>query len=403
MTRVLPGALTPEFNSLVAHEGATPLDRAIRWGMKYGVLDADEMERLRRDVPKGIRQIAAHVSTAHLRTELEYGFAIMLGLVNLALNSLAPGDPQKAAKLLRDLGILALSRDGNSRIKALRALPSDSLFEDAPEAAPEKVFLEEWALKPFALYDQERVRREGVLLQMNAAQWMLEKVDGRLDQVLGYHADLVGRTSLLAFTAKLPWPRGSLEFQNILTKLATRKTLSAPTDAEEAFTSILKQWTQECSKNVLPLLKSAKHYHVLASAHPDNVLTGWLLIPESDIGDLNPSGAAISSQWQTLTDGRSDETTLVSIMLTVALDAQPKPFLSASQFKRVLTEIKSNTLDVTRVSAFIDIEVPHPSQEALHQLWHDFRDEAETCLADGEETLSTWLKQEIRVGSSKRK
>jgi len=392
-------------SQLVSHEGATPLERAIRWGMKYGVLDADEMERLRRDAPKGIRQISAYISTAHLRTELEHGFAVMLGLVNLALNSLAPGDPQKAAKLLRDRGILALSREGNGRIKALRALPSDTFFEtrdgSTADATPEKAFLEEWALKPFAPYQNERVRREGNQAQTDAAKWMVARVNGALDDVVGYHADLAGRTALLAFAAKLRWPRGSAEFEQLLGKLAARKSLSAPADVAEELAPILSLWAQECAKNVLPLIKQAGRRHELSSSHPDNPLTAWLLIPDVDLGDVDSSGASTSNRWNAVTEGRSDETTLLSIMLTVALDAPPRSFLSAEQFKKVVQEMKSGVLDIDRVRVFIDLEVPHPNQEALHQLWQDFRDEAENCLVDGAESLSKWLNQEVRVGPTK--
>ena len=399
--------MTSASNPLVGHEGATALDRALRWGVKNGILGAEEMERLRRDAPKGIRQISAHLSTAHLRTELEHGFAVMCGLVNIALNALAPGDTPKAAKLLRELGILALSKEGNNRLKALRALPEDSLFEasfeTAPELAAEKSFLEEWATQPFEHYRSEKLRRETHLRQMNAARWMVSQVGGTFDQLQSYHAECAGRTALLALAAKMPWPHGSTEFRHIIDTLATRKSITAPANSPDEFTADLVAWACECSKHVLPSIKNAQHRHELCSAHPDNPLTLWLLIPDVDVADIDQSGAAVTQHWSAMTEGRTDEATLLSLLLTVALGASPKSFLNAGQLRSVASAIESASLDSAKVETFIDAEAPHPYQEALHQLWQSFGDEAESARVDGAESLRRWLKQEVRVAPTRKK
>ena len=395
--------MTSASNPLISHEGATALDRALRWGVKNGILGAEEMERLRRDAPKGIRQIAAHLSTAHLRTELEHGFEVMCGLVNMALNALAPGDNPKAAKLLRELGILALSKEGNQRLKALRTLPEDTLFESLPAHAEEKSFLEEWATKPFEHYQSEKQRRETNLRQMNAARWLLTQVGGAFDQVQSYHAECVGRTALLALAANMPWPHGSTEFRRIIDKLATRKSIAAPANRPDEFTADLDAWAGECSQYVLPTIKNAEHRHALCSAHTDNPLTLWLLIPDVDVADIDQSGAAVTQHWSAMTDGRTDEATLLSLLLTVALGAPPKPLLNAGQLRSVASAIESASLDNAKVETFIDAEAPHPYQEALHRLWQSFGDEAESARVDGAESLRHWLKQEVRVAPTRKK
>jgi len=355
------------------------------------------------------QQGSQEISGGNGREELEQGFAILHGLVSLALDTQAPGDSPKAARLLRDKGILALSREGNGLIKALLAMPdgTEKLFRPSEEDEIETFgsdyvlqngidFLRTWALRSTAEYQNELDYRKQNQLQIDAARWLIAQVNG--DPDMDDAADAVGRTALLALSAKIQWPKGIGEFLKLLKKVASRKTIGVPADGPPQFLPLIQEWAVDCAKQILPILRETERFHELVNRKDDNPLVGLVSLPVIEMEDVAEQEAFTSKQWTKVTDRRTDETTLLSVLVLAALDAQPRPYLSGKQFKEALEACKAGWIEGGhKALSFISVEVPHRYQKGLDDLWNTFVDDATAYAAEGSESLTQWLKGEVRL------
>ena len=64
-------------NSVAIVDDRPFFERAVRYGLEYGILGREHLSRMEADAPKGIVQIADHFGTAYLRTDLETALARM--------------------------------------------------------------------------------------------------------------------------------------------------------------------------------------------------------------------------------------------------------------------------------------------------------------------------------------
>ena len=131
-------------NSVAIIDDRPFFEKAIRYGLKHGILARDNISKMEADGLKGIVQIADHFGTAYLRTDLETAAARMKNLISLYLEDFANGDLQTAALSLRDNSLLSHSRGGSEMLKRLHAMPVDNgLYGRKPDPLAQKIFVNE--------------------------------------------------------------------------------------------------------------------------------------------------------------------------------------------------------------------------------------------------------------------
>ena len=116
--------------ALTAYDDRPYFARALDHGLANGIIDADTLEAMRTDGPKGIVQIADYFGTAHLRFDLDEALLRMVYLASLYLEHISDGNLTRAARSLQEKTFLSHSRGGSQMLKSLFAMPSDStIFE----------------------------------------------------------------------------------------------------------------------------------------------------------------------------------------------------------------------------------------------------------------------------------
>ena len=103
-------------------------EKALQYGLQHGIINAEKIEAMRVEGPKGMVQIARYFGNEFLRPDLEKARDRMVNLVSLYLEHSCQGDLRQAAESLRDFSLLSRSKGGSDMLKALIAMPQNSHF-----------------------------------------------------------------------------------------------------------------------------------------------------------------------------------------------------------------------------------------------------------------------------------
>lgn len=399
---------------LVLHEGESPLDRALRVGVTAGILDADALDKLRKDAPKGIVQIAGVISTPYLQTELERAFLVLRGLVDKGLAILAANDPVRGASLLRDRGILGISREGNGRLKALRAMTESLYPSEVSESTwlNDAEFLERYALLPEAAFQAEVTRRQDIALHIEAANWLVAAAKGRIEYDGTADYAMWARTALLVLGAKVAWPKGVEAMRTVITRTTRSPTSKAkrasssesiviaiPDSCPDHLHNIVAAWCNECRTTVLPLLMATPPDLVLVDNTECNPLASWIAIPEMSLIDTDLHAAHASDAWRKLTAGKGSHEAMLTVLANVALGQPPKSVMSRKLMESLIARVRAENLDSTAVDSFICAEAPSALQAELHQLWSHFCTDA-AMLAMSATELTAFMEGELSLAKT---
>ena len=401
---------------LVLHEGESPLDRALRAGVAEGILDADALNKLRKDAPKGIVQIAGVISTPYLQAELERAFVVLRGLVDKGLAVLAANDPVRGASLLRDRGILGLSREGNGRLKALRGMTESLYPSEVPESTwlNDAEFLERYALLPEEAFQAEVAHRQDIARHIEAAVWLVSAAKGRIEYDGAADYAMWARTALLVLAAKVAWPDGVEAMRAIITLMSkppsakAKRAISSdsfviavPDSCPVHLHDIVAVWCNECRKTVLPLLISTPPDLVLVDNTECNPLASWIAIPEMSLIDTDLHAAHASDAWRKLTAGKGSHEAMLTVLANVALGQSPKPVISRKLMESLVVHVRAENLDSTAVESFVREEAPSALQAELHQLWLHFCADA-AMLAMSATELAAFIEGELSLAKTKK-
>ncbi len=401
---------------LVLHQGESLLDRALRAGVTAGILDGDALDKLRKDAPKGIVQIAGVISTPYLQAELERAFLVLRGLVDKGLATMAANDPVRGASLLRDRGILGLSREGNARLKTLRAMTESLYPSEVSELnwLNDAEFLERYALLPEEAFQAEVVRRQEIARHIEAAIWLVSAAQGRIEYDGAADYAMWARTALLVLAAKVAWPNGVEAMRSIITLMAKSPTskakrassgdslvIAVPDACPDHLKDVVAVWCNECRKTVLPLLQSTPPDLVLVENTDCNPLASWIAIPEMSLIDTDLHAAHASDAWRKLTAGKGSHEAMLTVLANVALGHAPKPVMSRKLMESLVAKIRAETLDSAAVESFIHTEAPLALQAELNQLWSHFCTDT-GMLAMSATELTAFVEAELSLAQAKK-
>ena len=140
-------------------------EKALHYGVQHGIIDAQKLEQICVEAPKGMVQIARYFGSEFLRPEIEKARERMVNLVSLYLETSCQSDLRQAAESLRDHSFLSRSKGGSDMLKTLIAMPQNSHFgmnEYGAFTDAQIPLLAKWTLRSLTDYQAEFAQRSQV-------------------------------------------------------------------------------------------------------------------------------------------------------------------------------------------------------------------------------------------------
>ena len=378
-------------------------EKALQYGVQHGLLDQAKLDAICNDAPKGMVQIARYLGNENLRPDIELAKSRIVNLVSLHLEHASNGDLHTAAQLLRDHSLLSRSKAGSDMLKALIVMPQNTHFamSERSEFDEEHIpLLAKWSLRPLADYQTELATRSQVAQVVDAALWLADFY-GLDDEELveaGTDAEAVIRTSLLALTFKAKQLPDWTAFVRLIERLRSHvaqhgvmPTLVLPTNLPIEYWLVLENVHASVVKDLPKLWDANLPVRKLFLQTP--AFIGRYFWQENPLGDIDSYEREVddkhaarmqqsSETWQTITQGHSDDATLLTIFLCVATDTKPTALLTESAAKTVVRKIRKAVLDgqagadSAKVSQFLEEHAPPAYQAAFGKLWQEFLHDA---------------------------
>ncbi len=378
--------------SIALHDSRPFFEKALAYGMAHGLLGPDKLEAINTDAPKGMVQIARYFGTEFLRPELERARERMVNLVSLYLESSCNGDLQLAAESLRDNSFLSRSKGGSDMLKALIAMPQNSHFgmnERNGFTDDQIPVLAKWTLRTLPEYQAELALRSQVATVVDAAIWLANEmgVDADALEEAGKDAEAVIRTALLVRAAKrteLPdWP----EFEKVITALRKKHgagarpiSLVVPKDLPSEYREVVGLMRNSVEQDMPKILDVKLPARKLFDQTP--AFMGRYFWLEDALAEVEHFERTVSATWTKVTGGHSDDSTLLTLFLTVAAGSTPKTLLTEKSATALVRKIRKSGLKTEAARAYIAEHAPLPCLEDYTQLWDNF-------LEDGLGTLQS--------------
>lgn len=399
--------------SVSLFDGRPFFEKALSYGVQHGMLSPQKLEAMCLEAPKGMVQIARYFGTEFLRPELERAKDRMVNLISLHLEATTQGDLQQAAELLRDNSLLSRSKAGSDMLKALISMPQNSHFgmhEPGGFQDAQIPVLAKWALSTLPEYVSEFAKREQVQHLVEAALWMADKL-GMDEEALHESqadAEAIIRTALLAMAGKRSTMPDWVEFSRLVAGIS-RKASSAPTIAcvplPTGIPTHLQPILESVRQSVLGDLPKIADSTVPARKLFDQTpaFMGryfWLEDPLAETDHYHRQSSAI---WDKATDGRQDDSTLLTLFLTLAAGSPQKTVLTEKSAATLIRRVRKSGFHPERATEFITLHAPDSQRSDYQRLWSDFAQEAQaTLLSDRDYQLNdalSLLRRECNVKS----
>ncbi len=395
-------------------------EKALQFGLQNGIIDAQKLEAISNEAPKGMVQIARYFGTEFLRPDIEQAKNRIVNLVSLYLESTSGGDLRLAAESLRDHSFLSRSKGGSDMLKAMLALPESTSFHmrmdsDAVDERGVVRGMDEWSLRSYADYEAELARRRPIQQEMDAALWLAAELGMDTEELeeAHTHAEAVIRTALLAMAMQRSEMPDWVEFEKMIAALRKKhrsaKTRAASKAAKDgagaaiarpstvsitlpehlpnSLRGVVQAVQQSLIADLPQILDSGLSARALFANdtedhHPP--LLGRYFWVEDMASEIDHHDRSVSAAWDKATGGSHDDGSLLTLFVCVAVGATPKTMLterSASALVRKLQKPDAVIgFDPALARRFILEQAPEQYQEGYLQLWDDFAEEAQPVL-----------------------
>ena len=382
-------------------------EKALLFGISNGIIDQAKVDAILNDGPKGIVQIARYFGTEFLRPELEKAKERMVSLISLHLEDHSNGDLALAAICLRDHSLLSRSKAGSDMLKAMLAMPEDSHFglRESDGFTDDQIpLLAGWTLRPLAEYRAEVTRRLAFQHMMDAAFWLAQRYGLQRSALTSSHSDCeaVIRTCLLVQLAGGTSVPSWSKFEALvmrLRKLSTDRKLPAltpPRDLPSQFQSVVQDILVSMNTEDIPKILDA-------SVTPRKLFfqnlafLGRYFWADDGMDDLQDFERSVTKEWHKMTQGHTDDSSLVTLFLLIAAGATPKTTLTPTGAGALVRKIRKSGLQPGLVTSFINEFAPHQSQGDYRQLWLEFLSETQRDLMDERDTQLVEAMSALRI------
>ena len=370
------GVVNSVANSVANYDSRPFFARALDFGLRNGIIESDKLEAMRTDGAKGIVQIADFFGTSHLRTDLEDAMKRMVNLASLYLEHRFDGHLPRAARSLQDNTFLSHSRGGSQMLKALYAMPTDSIIHDPPEGDGTKEFLrarslaDPWSVAEYRARLAECQRHQA---EIDAAIWFADTLELAPEALLGESAEGILHAALLTRIAgkTTPGVLSAEELKDFL-KAFRRAKKKKPVrsdlieDVPEAFLPVVERHLKRIvTRDLKRIIDMKVPFNDLLREHHDR------FHPFSTVQDVSDYDALVTDEWRKVTRGSTDSDSMNTIFLCLAAGMTPKPAITATEAKAAIRTIRKDRSGLTQVAAFIERSAPHQMIDGLLSLWND--------------------------------
>ena len=403
--------------SIALYDGSPFFEKTLAYGIAHGLLTQDKLDAINTDAPKGMVQIARYFGTEFLRPELERARERMVNLVSLYLESSCNGDLQQAAESLRDHSFLSRSKGGSDMLKALIAMPQNSHFgmnERSGFTDDQIPVLAKWTLRTLPEYQAELALRSQVATVVDAAIWLANEmgVDADALEEAGKDAEAVIRTALLAHHCKrseMPdWAAFETMVQGLRKKYGAQASLKTaplfPLALPKGLPAALKDCVLSVQQSVLDDLPRILDTSIAVRKLFDQTpaFLGRYFWQEDALTEVDHFDRAASAVWTKATAGHTDDSSLLTLFLCIAVGSAAKTVLTEKNAGTLVRKIRKSGLDASLAHTFIATHAPPECQSDYAALWDDFLEESLPTLRSGmdyalNDALSL-LRRECNIG-----
>ena len=392
-------------------------EKALQYGIQNQIIDAAKLESINTDAPKGMVQIARYFGTEFLRPDLERARERIVNLVSLNLEVSSQGDLRIAAEMLRDHSFMSRSKAASDMLKALIAMPQNSHFgmNERGGFTDEHIpLLAKWSLRTLPDYQMELARRSQVAQYVDAAIWMADQLGLDVSELedAGKDAEAVIRTALLAHHCKrseMPdWAAFETMVQGLRKKYgaqASPKTAPPfPLALPKGLPTALKDCVLSVQQSVLDdlprILDTSVSVRKLFDQTP--AFLGRYFWQEDALTEVDHFDRAASAVWTKATAGHTDDSSLLTLYLCIAVGGAAKTVLTEKNAGTLVRKIRKSGLDASLAHTFIATHAPPECQSDYAALWDDFLEESlPTLRSDMDYALNdavSLLRRECTIG-----
>lgn len=390
--------------SISLYDSRPFFEKALQYGVQHGIIPPAKLDAINLEAPKGMVQIARYFGSEYLRPEIEQAKNRIVNLVSLYLEHSTGGNVQLAAESLRDNTFLSHSKAGSTLLKDLITLPQNSHFgmNERTEFTDEHIpVLAKWTLRTLPEFQAELAKRSQVAAVINAAIWLAEQLGFDEEQLeeAGMDAEAVIRTALLTLAAKNKKLPDWAGFERLVTLLRkkplaeVKKSLASssvlPKNLPDAFTEVVEAVRKSVIADLPKLLDPDLPARKLFNQTPafmgryfwvEDALSE-VDTYEREVDDKHAARVAQSSNtWQKATQGHSDDSSLLTLFLTIAAGSKPISLLTEKSATALIKKIRKSGLNPDLPITYIRDHAPAAYQTDFCEMWQAFIADALSTL-----------------------
>lgn len=374
-------------------------EKAVAYGVQHGLLDRAKLAAMADEAAKGMVQIARYFGSEYLRPELEKARDRLVNLVSLHLQNASGGDLRVAAELLRDHSLLSRSKAGSDLLKALIVMPQNTHFgmnERGGFGDRHLPQLARWSLASYADYQAEFLARQHAVQVVEAALWFADQLGLSADDLQDAEpdAEAVIRTALLLNMARRKELPDWAAFERLINALRQKQPapglLTLPKNLPQAYHAVVETVRQSVLADWPRLLDARLAPRKLFDQTP--AFMGRYFWLEDALSEVGQHDRNRSSAWDKLTQGHSDDGTVLTLCLCVAAGSAPKTLLTDKSAATLVRKIRKHGWQPELASAYLQAHAPEQHLDDFISLWQDFVYESQaTLLSDRDSKLQDAL------------
>jgi hypothetical protein len=391
---------SPAASLAVSHFDARPFfEKALSYGQQHGLIDAARREAMSQEAPKGMVQIARYFGSEFLRPELEKARERLVNMVSLHLEDSTGGDVHAAAVLLRDHSLLSRSKAGSDMLKALIVMPQATHFgmnERGGFTDRHIPQLARWSLASYAEYQAEFAARKRSAAVVDAALWLADAYGLSADELQDAEpdAEAVIRTALLVGMTRRKELPDWVGFEKMIAALRYKQRaaegLKLQTNLPEEFKAVVESVRQSVLKDWPKLLDVRLGARKLFDQTP--AFMGRYFWLEDALSEVDHHDRNRSAAWEKLTQGHSDDGTVLTLCLCVAAGSTVKTLLSEKAAGSLIRKIRKIGWQPQLALDYLALHAPEHLQPDFINLWNAFVAESQaTLLSDHDAKLNDAL------------
>jgi len=272
-------------------------------------------------------------------------------------------------------------------LKALIVMPQNSHFgmnEHGGFSDKHIAQLAKWSLCSLADYQAELTKRQHVAQRIDAAIWLADALGLDADELedAGPDAEAVIRTALLVLHSKQQTMPDWVKFQGLIAALRkpskAAAKLSLPKQLPAEFKAVVDDVRQSLIADLPKIQDAAIPVAKLFQQTP--AFVGRYFWIEDSLAEIDHFDREASAAWNKVTQGHSDDGSLLTLFLCIAAGSAQKTLLTEKSAATLVRKIRKSGWQPELATQFILEHAPVQHQSDYVQVWHHFVEDAQITL-----------------------